>query len=305
MTAAIPPARITVAAAQYPIERLPSLAAVKAKHARWVAEAAAGGADLVLFPEYAAMEIAGTCPDDIAGDLAASLAAVARLRPEIDAHLLRLSQHHRIHILGPSGPARRPDGSVANSAHLVTPQGRAGVQDKMIMTPFERKWGVTGGSRPQVFETALGRVGILICYDSEFPLLARTMAEAGARLILIPACTERISGFNRVRTAALARALENTLATVMSPTVGDAPWSPAVDRNSGAAGVFVPAEAAVSDTGVLAEGRLDAAQLVYAGIDFAHLERLRTSGEMRNAADWSLQPGAHATRVVADVVDLR
>ena len=307
-----PPARLKVAAAQYPIERLPDLVAVMAKHARWVAEAAAGGARLVVFPEYAAMEIAGTLSDAVAADLQASLEAVARLRPEVDANLASLAARHDIHILGPSGPARRPDGSFANTAHLVTPAGRVGIQEKMIMTPFERRWGITGGGVPHVFETALGRIGVLICYDGEFPLLARAMTEVdttdrggGARLILIPTCTERVSGFHRVRSAALARALEGTVATLMSPTVGNAPWSPAVDRNCGAAGVFVPAEAGVSDTGVLAEGCLDAAQLVFAEIDFAHLEQLRTAGEMRNAADWRLQPGAEAARTTSVVVDLR
>ena len=299
------PERIKVAAAQYPVERLPDLAALMAKHMRWVAEAADSGADLVVFPEYAAMEIAGTCGGAVAGDLQASLEAVARLRPAIDAHWAGLAHRHHMHILAPSGPTRRPDGSVANTAHLLTPAGRIGVQEKIIMTPFERAWGITGGSRPQVFDTALGRIGILICYDSEVPLQAQVLAEAGARLILIPACTERVSGFNRVRTAALARALENTIATVLAPVVGDAPWSPAVDRNCGAAGVYVPAEAGVSDTGVLAEGPLNAAQLVFAEIDFAHLERLRTSGEMRNAADWALQPGADRARMTAAVMDLR
>ena len=91
----------------------------------------------------------------------------------------------------------------------------------------------------------------------------------------------------------------------MSPAVGDTPWSPVVDRNRGAAGVFVPAEAGLSDTGVLVEGRLDDARLVFAEVDFEHLQRLRNSGEMRNAADWCLQPGAAAARVVAEVVDLR
>ena len=299
------PARIKVAAAQYPIERLTDMAALQAKLARWVADAARGGADLVVFPEYGAMEIAGTLEDCIAGDLQASLRAVAQLKPEIDAFLLELAAQYAIHILTPSGPSFRPDGSFANTASLVTPGGKSGVQEKMIMTPFKRNWGVTGGAAPQVFETALGRIGVLICYDSEFPLLARSMLEAGARLILVPACTERVSGFNRVRTAALARALENTIATVISPTTGDATWSPVVDRNAGAAGVFVPAEAGVSDTGVLAEGVLNQPQLVTAEIDFAHLARLRSSGEMRNAADWLLQPGADAHRIVARVVDLR
>ena len=305
MTVATPPERLKIAAAQYPIERLADLEALKAKHARWVAEAAAAGADLVMFPEYAAMEIAGTFADAIAGDLQASLEAVAGLRPAIDAHLAQLAIRHGIHILGPSGPARRPDGSFVNTAHLMTPAGRSGCQEKMIMTPFERGWGMTAGGPPKVFETALGRVGVLICYDSEFPLLARAMTDAGTRLILVPACTERLSGFHRVRTAALARALENTIATVLSPIVGDALWSPAVDRNCGAAGVFVPAEAGLSETGVLAEGPLNAVQLVFGEIDFTHLDRLRTSGEMRNAADWHLQPGANAARIAAEVVDLR
>ncbi len=293
-----------IAATQYPIDRLTDLAALKSKIARWVGDAAAGGADLVVFPEYGLMEIAGTCPDDIAGDLRASLEAVARLRPEIDAHIASLARQHQLHILGPSGPQRRADGSIANVAHLATPDGRQGVQEKMIMTPFEHRWGVTGGAAPQVFETALGRMGVLICYDCEFPLLARSMAEAGARLLLVPSCTERVSGFNRVRTGALARALENSVATVQSPTVGEALWSPAVDRNCGSAGVYVPAEAGMSDTGILAEGPLDQLGLVVADVDFAHLERVKSSGEMHNAADWPLQPGAAASRP-ARIVDLR
>ena len=85
-------------------------------------------------------------------------------------------------------------------------------------------------------------IGMNICYDSEFPLLARAMAEAGAELLLVPSCTERVSGYHRVRTGARARALENQIAAMVSPTVGDALWSPAVDRNTGAAGIYVPSE---------------------------------------------------------------
>ena len=93
-----------------------------------------------------------------------------------------------------------------------------------------------------MFDTTLGRIGVAICYDSEFPLLVRAMAEAGAEVVLVPSCTERISGYHRVRTGARARALENQIATVVSPTVGDALWSPAVDHNVGAAGIYVPSE---------------------------------------------------------------
>ena len=144
-----------------------------------------------------------------------------------------------------------------------------------------------------MFDTALGRIGIAICYDSEFPLLVRAMAEAGAELILVPSCTERVAGYHRVRTGSMARALENQIATVQSPTVGDALWSPAVDRNTGAAGVYVPSERLVSETGVLAEGTMNEPQWVTATVDLrraeeaaqcrrdAQLQRLGTSARRK------------------------
>jgi predicted amidohydrolase len=127
------------------------------------------------------------------------------------------------------------------------------------------------------------------------------MAEAGAEVLLVPTCTERVSGFHRVRTGSRARALENQIAAVVSPTVGDALWSPAVDRNVGAAGIFVPSEQSVSDDGTLAEGTLNAATWVSAVIDLARLRHLRNSGEMRNYVDWGNQPGAG---VLADKVEV-
>ena len=99
------PAVVHVAAAQYPIERLANLGALRDKLTRWVEDAARGGAEIVVFPEYGAMEIAGTCEDRVAGDLALSLAAVADRLPEVDAHLAALAAKHRIHILAPSGPS--------------------------------------------------------------------------------------------------------------------------------------------------------------------------------------------------------
>ena len=167
---------------------------------------------------------------------------VADLERERVAFHQDLAASHNVHILVGSGPVRRGDGRYVNAAQLVTPAGGIGEQEKRIMTPFERDWGISPGGPTRVFDTALGRIGVAICYDSEFPLLVRAMAEAGAEMILVPSCTERVSGFHRVRTGARARALENQIAAVMSPTVGDALWSPAVDRNTGAAGIFVPSE---------------------------------------------------------------
>lgn len=285
-------AMIRIAAAQYPIGEPASLEEWRTKIARWVAEGAATGADLLVFPEYAAIEQAAAFGDDVKGDLAATLEAVSRAAGERVAFHVELAREHGVHILVGSGPVRREDGLIVNAAQLVTPSGSVGEQEKLIMTPFEREWGISPGGPPRVFATELGQIAIAICYDSEFPLLVRAMAEAGATIVLVPSCTERISGYHRVRTGCMARALESTIATVQSPTVGDALWSPAVDHNAGAAGLYVPAEQGVSDTGVIVEGTLDKPGWVVGDIDLARLARVRASGEMHNYGDWALQPGA-------------
>jgi predicted amidohydrolase len=228
----------------------------------------------------------------VAADLAASLAAVSDALPEMDAALADLARRYGVHILAASGPSARAGGRYVNAARLIAPSGRIGIQEKLIMTPFERDWGISSGTALQVFQTRLGRIGVAICYDSEFPLLVRAMAEAGAEIVLIPSCTEFVSGYHRVRTAALARALESTCVTVLSPTVGEVTWSPAIDHNAGAAGIFVPSERGLSDTGVLGEGELNRPQWVYAEADLSRLAAVKAGGEMRNVSDWPRQPGA-------------
>jgi len=295
---------LTVASAQYPIDEPASQGDWRAKIADWVAKGAETGAEILVFPEYAAIEQAATFGREVAGSLEATLKVVADLERERVAFHAELAARHKVHILVGSGPVRRGDGRYVNAAQLITPDGSIGVQEKHIMTPFEWDWGIAPGGALRVFETSLGRIGITICYDSEFPLLARAMAEAGAELLLVPSCTERVSGFHRVRTASRARALENQIATVLSPTIGDALWSPAVDHNSGSAGIYVPSEQSISDDGTLAEGPLNVPQWVTATIDLKRLHELRTSGEMRNYVDWEHQPGSGALADKIEVVPL-
>jgi predicted amidohydrolase len=296
--------RIRVAAAQYPIGQPKSMEEWREKAARWVADGGATGAELLVFPEYGAIEAAAAFGAEVSADLERTLAAVAGAAAEMEALYAELARRHGVFVLAPSGPLRRSDGRFVNAARLVTSAGRTGVQEKLIMTPFERAWGVAPGGPLRVFETALGRIGVAICYDSEFPLLVRAQAEAGAELILIPSCTEHLCGYHRVRAAAQARALESQIATVVSPTVGDALWSPAVDRNVGAAGVFVPADQALSMTGVLAEGTLNTAGWVSAEVDLTALRRVRRDGETRNHLDWPAQPGAAPLAERVEIVDL-
>lgn len=293
-----------VAAAQYPIDRLADWPTYEAKLRRWLAEATLAGAKLAVFPEYGAMELASLDPATM-GNLAGSLQTVAALLPRIDALHSALAADYDLHILAASAPRLCEDGRFRNTARLFAPNGRWGAQDKLIMTRFEREeWEVAGGTGLSVFDTELGRLAILICYDSEFPLLARAAVEAGAEVILVPSCTDSEHGYWRVRIGCQARALEGQCYTIQSPTVGDAPWSPALDVNIGAAGVYAPPDYGFPGDGVVGHGEMSCAQWVVADIDLARLAGTREQGEVVTRVHWSEQPGAAPLPPVS-VVDLR
>ncbi|MGJ8604244.1 MAG: carbon-nitrogen hydrolase family protein [Marivita sp.] len=281
-----------VATAAYPMDFLVSWRAYEDKLTSWVSKAVGAGADLLVFPEYGAMELATLAGRDVARDLEASLRAVSNRTPEADALHATLAQRFGVHILAASAPVFDPaiGDRPVNRARFFAPDGSMGHQDKQIMTRFEREdWGVVGGGPLHVFDTALGKIGILICYDSEFPLLARAMAEAD--VILVPSCTEALTGYSRVRIGAMARALENQCVTVMSSTVGSCDWSEAVDENTGMGGVFGPPDTGFPATGVIAEGTLNQPGWTYAEIDLDRVAHVRADGVVLNRRHWEDQTG--------------
>jgi predicted amidohydrolase len=295
--------RFTIAAAQYPIDQLEIWSAYVDKLTHWIDMAAEGGASLAVFPEYGAMELAALDVTTM-GDLSACLGTVAGRLSDIDALHADLAVKHGMHILAASIPAE-VEGGYVNRARLFAPSGKVGVQDKLVMTRFEREeWFISASGPLRLFETSLGKIGINICYDSEFPLLARAQVEAGMELLLVPSCTDSEHGYWRVRLGAQARALEGQCYGVQSPTVGNAAWNPAVDVNRGAAGVFGPPDRGMPANGVLALGELDAAQWLFAEVDLAKVAELRADGGVLNARHWAEQPGA-APLPSVEVVDLR
>lgn len=275
-----------IAAAAYPIDWFDSFDAYAAKLARWVSDA---DADLLVFPEYGAMELASLSGRAVAGDLEASLHAVAALDLQVRALHADLAARHGCHILGASGPAfdgARP----VNRAVLYGPDGVIGHQDKQIMTRFEREeWHVTGAPGLRIFDTTLGRIGILICYDSEFPLLGRVLAQAGAQLLLVPSCTDTVAGFSRVRIGAMARALESQCVVVQAPTVGPCDWMPALDENRGRAAIYGPPDGFWPETGIIAEGEMDAPGWVRATVDLSRVDVSRRDGAVLPFAHWPEQ----------------
>jgi predicted amidohydrolase len=290
---------LTVAAAQYPIDWLESFSAFEKKLARWVEDGVRQGAELLVFPEYAGLELASLSGREAAGDLSRSIAAVSTHLPQADAAHARLARHHGVSILAGSAPERRADGSVRNVARLFTPDGACGRQEKIMMTRFEREeWGVSGGSELFVYDIGAARIGIAICYDVEFPLIARALTEAGAEVILAPTCTDTLHGYWRVRVGAQARALENQCVVVHAPLVGSVEWSPAVDVNRGAAGVFGPPDLGFPEDGVIAQGEMDKPGWIEARFDLDTIARVRAEGQVFNHRHWDEQAGIRsATRI--------
>lgn len=279
-----------IAAAAYPLDQFDSWSQYETKLSAWVAEAVAEGAELLVFPEYGGMELATLDGPEIAGDLERSLGAVARHMPGAHDLHISLARRHGVHILGASVPAfPKAGGRPVNRAHLYTPEGRIAHQDKQIMTRFERApWNVVPGDGLTVFETDLGRIGILICYDSEFPLLGRALTEAD--ILLVPSCTETLAGYWRVRIGAMARALENQCVAVMASVVGDATWSEAIETGFGAGGVFGPPDRGFPPNGVFAAGTMNAPGWTYADVDLTDVASVRADGVVLNRTHWDEQP---------------
>ncbi|MEP2424880.1 MAG: carbon-nitrogen hydrolase family protein, partial [Tateyamaria sp.] len=284
-----------IATAAYPLDVLSSWAQYEDKLAHWVADAAVQGADLLVFPEYAAMELATLDGAEVAGDLERSLFSVSDKLEEADRLHLQLAAEHNVHIVAGSGPATT-DSRPVNRARLITPSGQVGVQDKQIMTRFEREdWGVIGGNALQVFHTAIGKIGILICYDSEFPLLGRALADCD--VICVPSVTETLAGYWRVRIGSMARALENQCITAMSSVVGAADWSDALGQSFGAGGIFCPPDRGFPPTGILAVREVNAPGWTVAEADLAQVAEVRADGIVLNRRDWQDQFGRDGTAI--------
>ncbi len=282
--------RIIVAAAQYPIHASAHWDDHAADLSAYVADGAATGAALLVLPEYASMVL--TAVLDAPRVLGAQIEAMQALLPAYQALHAALAREHGIHLLAGSFPTRRADGSYVNRAWLFAPDGAAGYQDKLVMTRFENEsWGISPGAELRVFDTALGALAIAICYDCEFPLLARAQAEAGAELLLVPSCTDTVAGYHRVRYGAQARALENQIHVVQAVTVGEAPWSDALDVNIGAAAIYTPVDRGFPPDGIAAIGTREAPGWVHATVDLALARALRRDGQVLNYRDWERQGG--------------
>lgn len=285
---------LRVAAAAYPAEFLPDWDAYARKLTRWAEEAAQAGAQVLVFPEYASLELVSLLPPELHHDVLGMRPALQALLPAfLDLHA-GLAQRLGVWLVagsypvacgdpasypgaGPDAPGER----YVNRAYVFGPQGLLGHQDKLLMTRFEaEEWHISPGQGVRVFEGPGVRLGVAICYDSEFPHLARAQAEGGAEVLLVPSFTEGEHGFYRVRVGAQARALENQFYAVHAPLIADAPWTYAIETARGRAACYAPSDTGLPASGVLSERGWDEPGWLIQDLDLARIRALRQGGHV-------------------------
>ncbi|MET7142629.1 carbon-nitrogen hydrolase family protein [Xanthomonas sp. PPL139] len=275
-----------VAVAKYPIGAPADFAAFADKQAALLGEAAQAGARLAVLPEYLSLELAATFGAEVSARLPASLAAIQALHAPYMRLFADLARRFRLHVVAGSFLLAHGQGRYRNRAYWFTPDGGHGWQDKLQLTGFEKATGlIHGGEALKVFEAEGVRAGVAVCYDSEFPLPVRAQYEAGARLLVVPSCTDTEAGATRVRVGCLARALENRIFVAQSVTAGVAEWSPALDVNTGEATLYAPMDVGFPADGIVAQTRGEQVWAI-AELDFAAFEASRATAQVANDRDW-------------------
>jgi predicted amidohydrolase len=281
--------KLRLALAQWTIGSPADFGAFAARVSVAVKEAASAGAQMVVLPEYLALELASSLRVDVRADFVATLAALQPLHDDYVALFAGLAREHRVHLLAGTFLLAQPNGRYRNRAYFFSPDGGYVFQDKLTLTGFEKGAAVIEpGDALKVFDTTFGRVAINICYDAEFPLYARAQQQAGARLLLVPSCTDTDAGATRVRIGSMARALENRLFVAQSVTAGEAPDNPALDTNTGSASIYAPSDRGLPANGILAVAESSATWLIV-DVDFATLDTTLQSAQVAVPVDWDAQ----------------
>ena len=270
--------RLRVAALQYFVRPVNSWDQFRDQVEALVDTAADYDCRLMVFPEYFTVQLLTL------GDIKRPMPEQVReLAGQVDRYvdlMSGLSKRSGMYIQGGSIPVMG-DGAdrVYNKAFLFSPSGRFDVQGKLHMTRFEtEEWNVQATSGLRVFETDFGRVAISICYDVEFPEIARAAARLDAHILLVPSCTDERQGFIRVKYCAHARAIENQLYVVVAHTVGSLPMVPAVHLNYGQAAILTPSDFPFARDGVLAEGNVNQEMMVIGELNLETIGHSRQMG---------------------------
>lgn len=239
-------------------------------------------ADFVVFPELFSAPLLSRHQES---NPAQAIRELATYSEELRERMLKLALSYNINIIAGTMPIYH-DEALYNVSHLLRRDGTWDAQYKLHIAPDETAyWGLSGGTRLRVFDTDAGRIGILICYDIEFPELGRLLAERGVDILFVPYWTDTKNGYQRVRTCAHARAIENEIYVVITGSVGNLPNVENMDIQYSQSAILTPSDFAFPHDAVAAEATPNTEMSLIADLDINKLRELREQGSVRNALD--------------------
>ena len=239
--------------------------------------------DFILFPEYFNAPLMARFND--MGE-AQSIRAMAQYTEQIRDRYRELAIEYNINIITGSMPLVKEDGALYNVGFLCHRNGNVDMYEKIHVTPDEQKcWGLTGGSTIQTFDTDCGKIGVVICYDVEFPELTRLMAQDGMQILFVPFMTDTQNAYSRVRVCAQARAIENECYVAIAGSVGNLPRVHNMDIQYAQSAVFTPCDFAFPNDGQRSEATQNTEMILISDVDLNLLNELHTYGAVRNLRD--------------------
>ena len=238
--------------------------------------------DFALFPEFfnaPLMAESNHLPEPDA------IRQLATYTEQIVQKFSELSISYNINIISGSMPEIK-DGKLFNVGYLCKRDGTIERYEKIHVTPDEAKvWGMQGGTEIKTFDTDAGKIGILICYDSEFPELSRLLADEGMDILFVPFLTDTQNGYSRVRHCAQARAIENECYVAIAGSVGNLPNVHNMDIQYAQSVVFTPCDFSFPTNGIKAEATANTEMILIADLDLDLLKELNKFGSVRNLHD--------------------
>jgi len=210
---------------------------------------------------------------------------LAKYTKKIVEKMQQLSISYNINIITGSMPELINE-NLYNVGYLCRRDGSLERYEKIHVTPDEAKvWGMQRGNKLQTFETDAGKIGVLICYDSEFPELSRLLSDEGMDILFVPFLTDTQNGYSRVRLCAQARAIENECYVAIAGSVGNLPNVNNMDIQYAQSAVFTPCDFSFPSNGIKAEATTNTEMILVADVDISLLRELHSFGAVKNLKD--------------------
>ena len=253
------------------------------QQAEYFIDAVAGyRSDFALFPEFFNAPL--MAKDNHLSESEA-IRKLAGHTAEIVQRFSNFAISYNINIVAGSMPEIKDD-KLYNVGYLCKRDGTVERYEKLHVTPDEAKvWGMQGGEQLKVFDTDCGKIGVLICYDSEFPELSRLLADQGMDILFVPFLTDTQNGYARVRNCSQARAIENECYVAIAGSVGNLPNVHNMDIQYAQSMVFTPCDFAFPTNGIKAEATPNTEMILIADLDIDLLRELHRFGSVRNLKD--------------------